>query len=456
MTEIEKKDYSKLSPVDWPKMCPSGSSVFEHILEHFFHRPSESIGRPILVEIKGPEPDAILTDLEGRWEFYPRNVIKGEHYRVVKRDADVVIHTEKPFYRVDIDGKEIRFIELLTPIRKVVFKKAILRPDGTVCHYFLPNGLGVELRGVVFEYGVWYNQYFDEVWRGLYDMISRWMKRHKMSSISRRELKNLRGQMLNDKSFCVVVKDLPYQKDWTQAFSMVPVGLPTRDVKATVPAVAISKGWFGLREMLFNLAVSKKISERDAYIISWFAVPPESRMTRRDIKAAMVSSKLIPTATKEAILGIRQDAIDAVIRRKLTDRQAVISTSDLGVVGEQFALSRILLSIKTRAHLAGGIGQCDISNGEDGDPASVSWAINVKLSLEENINRSYHTTPECDAKRAWLLVLSPRSLAVHLWPISAEHTVCSDSPTSENFCLCVTVEELGETVRQLIEGELEI
>lgn len=479
MTEREKIDYSKSSPTDWPQLYyPIEGDIEEahglvagHISRDFIFRVSESIGRPILIEVRGPEPEPLITSIEHgyqlkeflslkSWPPLPLNEVNvalSEYSRVVKKGADFVIHAENPFYRVDIDGKEVRFIELLTPIRKVVFKKALLRPDGTVCHYYLPNGVGVELRGVVFEYGVWWNQSFDEVWRGLYDMISRWMKRHKMSSASRRKLKNLRGQMLNDKSFCVVVKDLPYQKEWTQAISMIPIGLPTRDVKAPASAVAISKGWLGLRDMMFNLAVSKKISERDAYIISWFAVPPSARMTRRDIKAAMVSSELIPSTIRNAIRGIRQDALDKVIRVKLTDRQAVITTNDLGVVGEEFALSRILLSFKGYARLAGGIGQCDISNRKDGDPSRAAWALNVKISLEENINRSYDSTPEHEVKKSWLLVISPRQLSAYLWPIHAEHTVCSDSPTSSNFGYqCVTLSRLGDTIKQLIDGELKL
>ena len=96
------------------------------------------------------------------------------------------------------------------------------------------------------------------------------------------------------------------------------------DKKAQVESTVASPGWVGLRVMLCDLLKQRGVEERDALICSWFAVPPETGLTKKGLKEYLVDNQII-----EPML---DPAFNAIIKRKM----AALAPSDLGSVGEDW------------------------------------------------------------------------------------------------------------------------
>jgi len=90
---------------------------------------------------------------------------------------------------------------------------------------------------------------------------------------------------------------------------------------------------------------------------------------------------------------------------------------------------------------------CDVSDREDGDPARAGWAVNVKVSLEDEVNRSFEVSPEHQVAKSWVLLIMPRLLMMCLYPITGEQMTIN----SERGGLCVKPEELAERFKEMID-----
>jgi hypothetical protein len=83
---------------------------------------------------------------------------------------------------------------------------------------------------------------------------------------------------------------------------------------------------------------------------------------------------------------------------------------------------------------------------KSGDPSKAGWALNVKMSLEDELNRSFEVSPEHQVAKSWCLLIMPRLLTMRLYPITSENMSISSSGG-----LCVTPEELAERLKEMIE-----
>jgi len=215
--------------------------------------------------------------------------------------------------------------------------------------------------------------------------------------------------------------------------------------------IEISEGWLGLRELAYALCIEKGLSLRDSTICSHYMVPPEAGMSKVDLRKSLLEDEL-------KTLEIRQPAFNDVIRRKITPqftdsrktrkKSPTITNTDLGRLGERFTHRLFESSFSCWVGPASA-GVCDVSDRADGDPARAGWAVNVKLSLESECNRSFEVSPEHQVSRSWVLLIMPRILLMRLYPITGEQMVMNSSSGG----LCVTPERISSTLKELIEGK---
>lgn len=207
---------------------------------------------------------------------------------------------------------------------------------------------------------------------------------------------------------------------------------------ARAEPLEITEGWLGLRELANGLCIKKGLSLRDSTIISHYMVPEEVERTKVEMRRNLKERGLIPQKTRQA-------AFNAVIKRKLTDKETkIITNTDLGRLGEVFTHRLLRGAIKCHiGHKSSGV--CDVSDVKSGDPERAGWALNVKLSLEDEVNRSFQISPEHLVEKSWTLLIMPRLLMMRLYPIT------SDTMTlNSNIGLCVTLEDLAETIKEMI------
>jgi len=203
--------------------------------------------------------------------------------------------------------------------------------------------------------------------------------------------------------------------------------------------MTISPSWIGLRELAYALCIKKKLSLRDSTICSNYIVPDEARETRVELRRRLLEGSL-------KNLKIRQPSFNLVVRGKVSKKGSVITNTDLGRLGEIF--THRLLSPSLKCHVGPqSAGVCDISDRSDGDPAKAGWAVNVKVSLEDEVDRGFEISPEHQVTKSWVLLIMPRTLMMCLYPITGEQMVIN----SERGGLCVKPEELAERLKELIE-----
>ncbi len=72
-------------------------------------------------------------------------------------------------------------------------------------------------------------------------------------------------------------------------------------------------------------------------------------------------------------------------------------------------------------------GTCDISNVKSGIPEEATFAINVKLSLENELNRLHEITPEnqvvLNGGKAFVLLIMPRLRYMALFPMDGKESM---------------------------------
>lgn len=206
--------------------------------------------------------------------------------------------------------------------------------------------------------------------------------------------------------------------------------------------IQFSSGWLGLRESFAQLCTERELSIRDTHIISNFCVPEFSGQKKTELRASLIEREDIEFPD------IRQPAFNAIIRRNITN---TITNTDLGRLGE--AVTHRFLSDSVRCFIGPEpSGVCDVSDRRDGDPDKAKWCLNVKLSLEDECNRSFEISPEHKVAKSWVLLILPRQLQMRLYTITGDHMTIN----SRRGGLCVKPEELGDTVKRLVSGELEV
>jgi hypothetical protein len=231
-------------------------------------------------------------------------------------------------------------------------------------------------------------------------------------------------------------------KDWLAVFTgLDEMARPREEGHDPQPSEpkTISEGWLGLRELAESLFREKGLSERDITICSHWLVPEEAGITNVDLRKSLTENLLIPR-------DIRQAGFNDVIRRKVSRRTSEITPSDLGRLGEEFA-QRIVSPGALECYTGPEpFGVCDLSDVPSGDPARATWAVNIKLSLEDEVNRSFEVAPEHLVPTSWVLLIMPRHLLMRLYPISGETMTIN----SASGGLCVGPEELGERLKEMI------
>ena len=105
-------------------------------------------------------------------------------------------------------------------------------------------------------------------------------------------------------------------------YSIAKQKLSTVSVVQKAEAVTASKGWTGLRMMLLKALKQTGLKERDSLICSWFAVPPETSLSKKDLKEYLEDKDIIPK--------MLDPNFNVVLKRKLS----VLSNSTLGEIGE--------------------------------------------------------------------------------------------------------------------------
>ena len=205
-------------------------------------------------------------------------------------------------------------------------------------------------------------------------------------------------------------------------------------------SIEVSEGWLGLRELANALCVERGFSLRDSTICSHYIVPEEAGMSKVDLRKSLLEGDL-------KTLRIKQPAFNDIIRRKVSKKGSTITNTDLGRLGEAF--THRLLSPSVECWVGPeSAGVCDISDKSSGDPAKATWALNVKVSLEDEVNRSFEVSPEHQVSKSWVLLIMPRLLMMRLYPITGEQMTINSSSGG----LCVTPEELAERFKELIES----
>ncbi len=238
-----------------------------------------------------------------------------------------------------------------------------------------------------------------------------------------------------------------YHKEIKQAFrELAPFGLPPEPGEE---AVKVSSGWLGLRQMFYDLCIRKGIPERDAHLVSWNLVPPESRMRRTDLLFCMVEAAIIP------------EMLIVTFNERIRTRTRQLSNSDIGRVVEEFTHSSLHGRGDWYLGSSSGKGHCDISSwkscrvndiaGMNGDDPDSFYALNVKFSSEPHVNRIYEVTPENEVVRAgglaWVLLVISKSLRMVLFPLDGSETQHLNSNKGTN----TSPETLAADLDRLIE-----
>lgn len=201
--------------------------------------------------------------------------------------------------------------------------------------------------------------------------------------------------------------------------------------------------WSGLRDLAEDVCREKGLSERDVVICSRFMVPDYAGQERTDLKRTLQEEGLD--------LGISQAGFNAVIRRNISNNKAITNT-DLGRIGESFTHRLLLDAIECHVGPEPS-GVCDISDTRSGVPSQASWAINVKLNVEdEPESRALELSPEYHVDLSFAVLILSRRLEIRVYPVEQEYQ--SLNPVRGG--LCVRPEELGETIKGLIEGKIEL
>ena len=210
--------------------------------------------------------------------------------------------------------------------------------------------------------------------------------------------------------------------------------------------LVISESWLGLRELAQDLFRQKGMSERDIVLTSRWMVPEQAGISNVDLRKSLTEETLIP-------LGIRQASFNDIIRRSVSKKDSKVTVTDLGRLGEGFT-HRILGASRECFIGPQSSGVCDISDVTSGDPTQATWAVNVKMSLEDECNRGFEVAPEHQVSESWVLLLMPRQLSIRLYPIDGNELMTLNSRSGG---LCVTPEGLADTMKeQLTRGGLDV
>lgn len=196
-----------------------------------------------------------------------------------------------------------------------------------------------------------------------------------------------------------------------------------KDISSFVPKVEVEiseAGWLGFRKALFDFALGKGASNRDAEALSLYYVPKEPGWAYADV-------------VKEMGLSILSDSISKAIRKRKTD----FTTKEIGDIGEKFVCSQL----DTIGAIWGG-GGTDTPDIKVGD-----YAFNVKTTLADSIRKFEPTTPENENDNSYVILLIPRLLECRLYKITGEHTMINGRKG-----VLVAIDNLAETLKEIMKN----
>lgn len=203
--------------------------------------------------------------------------------------------------------------------------------------------------------------------------------------------------------------------------------------------VTVTKNWLGLREIIYARCVQKELSHRDSVIVANYVVPNVSRETRVELRRRLLEGEL-----KD--LNIRPSSFNDIVRRRVSQKGSTITGTDLGACAERF--THRLLQGSIECHVGPRpSGVCDISDREDGNPASAAWAVNTKLSTEDECDRVFEISPEYQVAKSWVLLIMPRILSMFIFAINGREQMVLNNNTAT---LCVSVEGLADRLKEMI------
>ena len=229
-------------------------------------------------------------------------------------------------------------------------------------------------------------------------------------------------------------------------------GAHKEPAKTPTESTVASAGWAGLRTMLCDLLKQRGVEERDALICAWFCVPPQSGISKLDLKQYLEDNSIIPH--------MMPPSFNVVPKRKLSR----LSPSDLGEIGESWVFSLLTghpeKSIEQTDKSQRRIdlyrppdvtqGHVDIGDAESCLPSECRFALNVKLSLEDGyVNRVYECSPEHLVKTAYAVLVMPRTLTISLFHITGEAMTINNRTNG----IYASPERLNDVVQSLARGE---
>lgn len=382
--------------------------------------------------------------------FYDREVTKGQKTRTVRTESDVhdCICEIAEFKRYTIKPKTAKamlsvFNEHATSIYELQSPEyqAKYYPKGPKL-LTRPEEIYQSKRGPEGSIGTTWIKVLPDSWIGAYTLIMREHLRARGITKPSKDLLEYERAMLSESEWIGRYTDHLTAKEWRIVFTGLRIEMKEdrrqEDEKRT--PIEISEGWLGLRELANALCIERGLSLRDSTICSHYMVPEEAGMSKVDLRKNLLEGDL-------KTLGIKQPAFNDIIRRKVSKKGSTITNTDLGRLGETF--THRLLSPAVECWVGPeSAGVCDISDKSSGDPTGATWAVNVKLSLEDEVNRSFEVSPEHQVSKSWVLLIMPRLLMMRLYPITGEQMTIN----SNSGGLCVTPEELAEKLKELIES----
>lgn len=151
-------------------------------------------------------------------------------------------------------------------------------------------------------------------------------------------------------------------------------------------------------------------------------------------------------------LSIRVNSLSNRIRTGIQEWNVKPSTTQIGTIGEKFIGSRLESSgpASAVAYVRDPDGSArknvpDIS--DTGLVRNASWAVNVKVSMDNDFDRVFETSPEHEVKRSWCVFLFPRLAKMAICDIEGENTRYN----SRGMILCGISEGVTK-LKELIDG----
>lgn len=171
----------------------------------------------------------------------------------------------------------------------------------------------------------------------------------------------------------------------------------------------VSEFWKDYQTVVYsNFPSGYKLSDRDAWMITFAHM-----------------GKTHPWIKEKLGLTILVNSIGERIRRGVSEWKVKPSKTQLGTLGERFIGSRIESSGVRGAVVYAREGSAkkgvpDVS--DTGIVRSATWSVNVKVSMEDDFDRVFETTPEHKVKRSWCVFLFPRLAKMAVCDIEGENT----------------------------------